>query len=1111
MAELSLALLGPFSVVYGERPLTQFRTKAVQALLVYLVCQPENHGREALMTLLWPDLPLKSAQGNLRHTLYHLKQVIPEVNSPPGGTVPFVIADRQSIQVNPAGRFRLDIRQFEALTRSREPEDWELATSLYRGDFLSDFYLPDSFGFETWAQSRRADLRRRLLDTLVRLADRHLERENYRQAEQYVRQQLALDDLREEAHRQLMEVLAKSGRRTDALSHYQMLRQLLEKELGITPSTATENLVEAIRSNSFDDRMPRVALGAETDSILKPLPHFRHNLPTPPTSFIGRETQLMALNDLLLNSKARLVTLLGPGGIGKTRLAIAVAENMIAGRQFPDGVFFVPLAGLTGSDRISSAIAESLQLRLEQGETQLISYLKDRRLLLVLDNFEHLLAGTDLVGRLLAAAPNLQIVTTSRERLRLHGEQLYPIQGLAIDHQAATDDARELFLQAARRIRPAFQATEENLPSLNRICSLVEGMPLALELAAAWVDVLTLSEIAVEIQQNTDFLETDLRDIPRRHHSMRAVFETSWQQLTESEQRLSAQVSIFRGGFTREAVTAVTQASVRDLAQLVNKSLLSYVGENGRYHIHELLRQYNATHLHKESQLFERYCAFYCQWLISQKEALHGPRQAEAVKQIQADMDNIRQVISRRVEQKQFSDLQPTLAVLNDFYIVRGQLHEAIALFEELAQQLDVHPDQAPYVHVWLYIWLSALNGIIFRAAESEERWKGARKLLQNLIFQNRDMQLEEAVIEVQEAYSNFRSDSERAAKLFRASAAVFEEVDDFVSLAQCLSGLGRALRNLGDSAGARSAFSRSLAISQRLGDPLMQLEARLALGFQEISDGHPKKAEKTLENTIAQIRRVNHPERLRMGLRYLYMAQLMNGRFTAASRTTQERRQVEKESGSYKSELLQESLAHALINLHLGQYEEASKIEQVLPQESADQYFMSDAFVVSGLAAIAKGELAIAKEKFQDSQTYYMGPWVCSWIHRYQIGQALVAAMMGEMTTAHHLVHAELQMYAEELRQERRGPVPISFGLAVLSYVVAAQGQSERAVELYELARKNDFIANSHWVADVIGKKITAVSSTLSPQAVATAQSHGRGLDLMETAVLTLDKWTES
>ncbi|MGD2049085.1 MAG: bacterial transcriptional activator domain-containing protein, partial [Chloroflexota bacterium] len=247
MPHLKLSLLGPFSATVDDKTLTPFRTKAAQALLIYLTCQRmDAHSREHLMALLWPGLPQKSAQANLRQTLYLLKQAIPEVQArTEGETVPLLLADRASIQINPEARFELDVARYESLLAG-PLEGWPEAASLYRGDFLADFYLPDSAPFEEWVQAHREAWRRRALDALERLARDALEDGEVEAAEAYARRQIEVDDLRESGHRLLMQALALSGKRTEALSQYDVLRQLLEKELGAEPSAGTAALYEAI-------------------------------------------------------------------------------------------------------------------------------------------------------------------------------------------------------------------------------------------------------------------------------------------------------------------------------------------------------------------------------------------------------------------------------------------------------------------------------------------------------------------------------------------------------------------------------------------------------------------------------------------------------------------------------------------------------------------------------------------------------------------------------------------------------------------------------------------------------------------------------------------------
>ncbi len=296
---------------------------------------------------------------------------------------------------------------------------------------------------------------------------------------------------------------------------------------------------------------------------------------------------MAALEDLITDPEARLVTIVGPGGMGKTRLSLAIAEQYLGEDYFPNGVFFIALAPLRSTEHIVPTMADAFDFQLEGGgpgtrspRQQILDYLRSKRMLLVLDNFEHLLAGVDLVSDILGAAPEVKILVTSRERLHLRPEQLFPIQGLEFPDWETPEDAANytairLFIQSAQRVRPDFALRADDLTYLTRICRLVDGMPLGVELAAAWVDLLSLADIAAEIRQSLDFLETDLHDVPARHRSIRAIFDTSWGRLSQREQAAMAQLSVFRGGFTRPAAQQVAGANLRTLATPANRCCTS--------------------------------------------------------------------------------------------------------------------------------------------------------------------------------------------------------------------------------------------------------------------------------------------------------------------------------------------------------------------------------------------------------------------------------------------------------------------------------------------------------------------------------------------------------
>ena len=388
------------------------------------------------------------------------------------------------------------------------------------------------------------------------------------------------------------------------------------------------------------------------------------NWPAARTPFFGRREELAEIARLLADPACRLLTLLGPGGTGKTRLALEAAHRLLANTPatLSDGVFFVPLAPLNRFDQLVPAIANAVGFSFcadQSPSDQLLDYLRARRLLLVLDNCEHLLddATACLLVDLLNSAPGLALLATSRTKLNVVGEQVFFVSGLQAPGPEAGEEtlpaaalgrysALQLFQQAARRVRPDFSVTTENLADVVRICRLVDGMPLAIELASAWVEMLPTGEIAAEIERSLDFLESNLRDLPERHRSLRAVFVSSWALLTDEEREALQGLSIFRGNFTRQAAETVSGASLRTLLGLVNKSWLQPVsGRDGRYQIHPLLRQYASARLITETQAWrerrQRHAGYYAGRVQQFDEALRGAQPQDAHNALRADFEEV--------------------------------------------------------------------------------------------------------------------------------------------------------------------------------------------------------------------------------------------------------------------------------------------------------------------------------------------------------------------------------------------------------------------------------------------------------------------------------------
>ena len=443
----------------------------------------------------------------------------------------------------------------------------------------------------------------------------------------------------------------------------------------------------------------------------------RHNLPTRLTAFLGRETELAALYSLLSEADNRLITIVAPGGMGKTRLSLEAAGQMIS--SFPQGVYFVALERITSADMIVQAVAEVLPISLSSQEdprSRVVNYLRDKKILLVMDNFEHVLDGATFMQEILSAAPQVQVLASSRARLNLTGETVFQIEGLSTrDGESAV----QLFAQNAKRMQPQFELTKEVLPVVTRICRLVGGLPLAIVLAAAWIDSLSVDEIASEIETSIDMLETEKRDIPSRQRSVRAVIESSWDQVDASAQTLLKRLSVFRGGFTRLAAQEAAGASLRGLSQLVDKALLRRDLVTGRYSIHELLRQYAEEQLKHSAQeelsAHENHARYFASFIKTCSIHMHEERQKATLPEIEADIDNIRVAWKYWADQQNTEGLLAFIDAMWIFFEVRGSFAPAIQFFDEAANQLT--SDEAEVVCARAELrarqaWFTALLGL---------------------------------------------------------------------------------------------------------------------------------------------------------------------------------------------------------------------------------------------------------------------------------------------------------------------------------------------------------------------------------------------------------------
>lgn len=652
-AVLTLKLLGTPQITLDGSPVVGFISAKTEALLIYLAVNSHPHTRNALAGLLWGEMPQAQAAKNLRNALSNLRALVG----------PYLLITHDEVSFNRDSPYYLDIESFQsALGGDLAKKD--LATlhsgvELYQGDFVEGFYVGDALAMEEWLAARRSILNSLMVQALQTLVVKHLEREEYAAGIDYANRLLAIEPWREETHRHLMLLLTRSRQRSAALAQYDTCRQVLAAELGVEPMPETTALYERIK-----------AVG-----VAPP-----HNLPPQLTPIIGRDAELAEIASFMNNPFAQLLTLIGSGGIGKTRLALQAAARCAepetnVEQRFSDGIFFVPLTGDAPgqgdavSPSLLNTLGDAFKLDLKgpvHPQAQLLNYLRDKDMLLLLDNFDHLVSEARQLADLVRLAPCVKLLVTSRVRLNLQEEWLLEVKGLdfpmtdAVDAESALGySAVKLFIQQARRVRPRFTLGEAEAHDVVRICQLVEGVPLGIELAASWLRVLSCAEIVSEIEKSVDFLTSTLQDVPVRHRSVRAVFDYSWNLLAPAEQAAFRRLSVFRGGFQREAAAKVVGVSLSLLAGLVDKSLFRR-NAAGRYEPHDLLRQFAEEKLQADPQeyveIHNRHCQYFAQLLMEHQPQLQDESTPQLLTALDAERENVRAawnwaVSMRRVEE----------------------------------------------------------------------------------------------------------------------------------------------------------------------------------------------------------------------------------------------------------------------------------------------------------------------------------------------------------------------------------------------------------------------------------------------------------------------------
>ena len=770
MRELTLRLLGPFAVAIDGAPATGFAYAKVRALLAYLALGRRHpHSRAALATLLWPDQSERVARASLSQALTTLRAALGDKDA----EFPILLADSLHVQLDPACQINSDVAQFQAALQSTDAhihrswracpscaEQLQAALALYSGPFLADVLVPDSDVFEEWATGQREHIQQRALSALAHLIERLEWREDYSAALPYARQLVALEPLLEANQRTLLRLLALNGEPAAALAQFRQFSALLAAELDAEPEAATTALISQIRRGATTDLAPA-------------RPPFQ--VPEPPAALISRSSELAALCAQLRNPAARAVTITGTGGIGKTRVALAAAHALR--HDFADGVFFVELAPLGDPALVADAIAQTLGVKEQPNQpirAALRTRLRTRHTLLVLDNFEHVVAAAPLVAELLAACPALTVLATSRVPLNIRAEQPLALEPLA------EADAVQLFMDRACAAGAALPAAADDVALYAAICRRVDCLPLAIELIAVRARALSPHDLLGQLERPLQALVHGPRDIPARHQALRSAIQWSYDLLSAAEQRVFRHMGVFAGGWgvaAAQAVVGMEEDVLPLLESLHAASLLqchAVAGET-RFVLLETIREFAQEQLARSddaSAASARHMAHFTHFAVEAEIELLRANAPRWRVRVAAEQDNLRAAFRWAIEHGEYTSALRLAAGVWRFHWMAGLLREGL---ERLEAALAYREHTPPAVQA--------------------NAMRGAGSLAGGL------------------------SDFARARRWLEEGVAIARQSCDARVLQGSLTGYGYTLYEQGDLATALGPLEEGLALARQIGD----------------------------------------------------------------------------------------------------------------------------------------------------------------------------------------------------------------------------------------------------------------------------------------------------
>jgi predicted ATPase/DNA-binding SARP family transcriptional activator/DNA-binding CsgD family transcriptional regulator/Tfp pilus assembly protein PilF len=854
-------MLGGFRVSVGSRTIPQdaWRLRKVATLVKLLALAPKHRlHREQAMDFLWPDSGKKNASNSLRKTLHVTRGTLERADG--SG---YLASEGESLVLCPGGELWMDVDAFEEAAvgarRSGDPAAYRAAINLYAGELLPEDR------YEEWAEGRRQELRHTWLSLHRELARAYEGRGEYDKGIEVLQRAVSEEPTDQEVHASLMRLYAFSERRGEALAQYERLVGALSGQLDAQVSATTKRLREEIAAGTFPPAQPT---GPPT---VQPSDTDKHNLPASRTSFVGRENEMIEIKRHL--AMTRLLTLTGAGGSGKTRLALEIARGLVG--AYPDGVWLVELAPISEGELVPQTVARTLEISEQPGlplTDTLVEALRAKQMLLVLDNCEHLVdAVGGLVGSLLDSCPHLKILATSRQALGAVGEVIWPVSLLSVPDpervptvaQSEGYEAMRLFVDRARQRKPAFTLRSQNVQAVAQICVRLEGLPLAIELAAARIKMLPPQALLSRLEDRLKLLTGGSRELSERQRTLKGTIEWSHALLDEGEQVLFARLAAFSGGRTLEAIEAVCDTdgdlpvdAFEGVSSLLDKSLLGQdEGTNGepRFVMLETIHEFAREKL-EESGEAEEIKRLHAEYFLTLAEEAYpeskGPDQLEWLERLEAEHDNMRAALSWALERKEAEVALRLGGALWRFWATRDYQSEGRRWFEEalaidgrgspvsramalagtglLAEQqgdldrtqeaceegLHLPANEASEAKLWL------LTGLGLVAREREDYGRATRLFEESLALSREmsDTYWHAASLSDLAIVSHGRRDFKRATLLYEESIDLFREQGNKQGLSACLNNLGLLAYSQGELERAAQLMEEGVALDRELG-----------------------------------------------------------------------------------------------------------------------------------------------------------------------------------------------------------------------------------------------------------------------------------------------------